>query len=228
MWTKVMAPFLLMQMGRVLLCLVILLTTLGCQSSALTAKEKPVTVESIALRPGDVSGLQRCSGSGDMEAVLEDEKVHNPMAYNLNATEWEQWKSQGASEAYFALYGRTATDCDALSVWGSGAPSGGLMAALVVKFKSEAIATRTYGSNSTILGFGPSDIAFIMIVGGSVMTGSDTGLGPRSVIGSGSVAGTTYYFAFWQKKVFDSYFIAYDLPSAEARGAANNMNHRIR
>jgi hypothetical protein len=225
---KDMALFVFMQMGRVLLCLAMVLTTLGCQSSALTAKEKPVTVESIALRPGDVSGLQRCSGSGHVESVLQDEKVHNPMAYSLNATEWEQWKSQGASDAYFAVYGRTASDCDALSVSGSGAPSGGLMAALVVKFKSEAVATRTYGSNSTILGFGPGDIAFITRVGGSVMTGSDTGLGPRSVIGSGSVAGTTYYFAFWQKKVFDSYLIAYDMPSAEALGAANNMNHRIR
>jgi hypothetical protein len=214
-------------MGGVLLGLVMVLATVACQSPALTAKGKPVTVESIALRPGDVSGLQRCSGSGDLESVLQDEKVHNPMAYNLNATEWAQLKRRGASDAYFAVYGRTANDCDALSVSGSGAPSGGLMAALVVKFKSEAIATRTYGSDSTILGFGPSDIAFIARVGGSVKTGSDTGLGPRSVIGSGSVDGASYYFAFWQNKVFDSFLIGYDVASADARRAATNMNHRI-
>ncbi|HSS93160.1 MAG TPA: hypothetical protein VLR46_04120 [Candidatus Dormibacteraeota bacterium] len=223
-----MAAVLFMGMGRALLGLVIVLAAVACQYSGPTAKGNPVTAESIALRSGDASGLQRCGGSGDVEAVLRGEKARDPMAYNLNATEWEQWKSQGASDAYFAVYGRTAADCDALSVSGAGAPSGGLMAALVVKFKSEAIAARTYGSKSTILGFGPRDIAFIMLVGGSVMTGSDTGLGPRSVIGSGSAAGTSYYFAFWQNNVFDSFFTAYDLPSADARGAANKMNHGIR
>ena len=156
-----------------------------------------------------------------------DEKSNNPMAYDLNATEWEQWKSLGASDAYFAVYGRFASDCDALSASSTGAPSGGLMAALIVKFKREAIAARTYGTDSTLLGFGPRDIAFIKLVGGSVTTGSDTGLGPRSVIGSGSVAGSTYYFAFWQNKVFESFLGAYDVASADARGAANNVNQRI-
>jgi hypothetical protein len=126
------------------------------------------------------------------------------------------------------VYGRTAADCAAMSVSGTGAPSGGLMAALVVKLKSEAIAARTYGANSTILGFGPGDIAFIKLQGGNVTAGSQTGLGPRSVIGTDSVAGTTYYFAFWQNKVFDSYFIAYDLLSADAQRAISNMNQRIR
>jgi hypothetical protein len=199
----------------------------GCQPTGLTAKEKPVTAQSIAPQPGDVSGLQRCGLSGNMEALLRDEKSNNPMAYDLNATEWEQWKRLGASDAYFAVYGRFASDCAALSVSGSGAPSGGLITALIVKFKSEAIAARIYGSNSTLLGFGPKDIAFIKLVGGSVTTGSDTGLGPRSVIGSGSAAGATYYFAFWQNKVFESFVGAYDVASADARGAANSVNQRI-
>jgi hypothetical protein len=204
-----------------------MLTAVGCQPTGLTAKEKPVTAQSIAPQPGDVSGLQRCGLSGNMEALLRDEKSNNPMAYDLNATEWEQWKRLGASDAYFAVYGRFASDCAALSVSGSGAPSGGLITALIVKFKSEAIAARIYGSNSTLLGFGPKDIAFIKLVGGSVTTGSDTGLGPRSVIGSGSAAGATYYFAFWQNKVFESFVGAYDVASADARGAANSVNQRI-
>ena len=211
----------------VLLGLLILLIALGCQPSALAPKEKLLTAQSIAPQPGDVSGLRRCVGSGNVEALLRDEKSNNPMAYDLNATEWEQWKSLGASDAYFAVYGRFASDCDALSASSTGAPSGGLMAALIVKFKREAIAARTYGTDSTLLGFGPRDIAFIKLVGGSVTTGSDTGLGPRSVIGSGSVAGSTYYFAFWQNKVFESFLGAYDVASADARGAANNVNQRI-
>jgi hypothetical protein len=221
-----MASILFMQMGRVVLVLAVALAAVGCDPPL--AKAKPVTVESIALQPGDVSGLERCSGSGDLEAVLRDQKSNNPTAYDLNATEWEQWRRQGASDAYFAVYGRTAGDCEALSAAGTGAPSGGLMVALVVKFKSEAIAAQTYEANSTLLGFGPKDIAFIKLVGGSVMTGSDTGLGPRSVIGIGAVSGNTYYFAFWQNKVFDSFLVAYDLASADARGAANDVNQRIR
>jgi hypothetical protein len=59
------------------------------------------------------------------------------------------------------------------------------------------------------------------------MTGADTGLGPESVIGRGSVANTTYYFAFWQNKMVDSFFIAYDLPAAEAEGAARSVNQRM-
>ena len=213
--------------GPVLLGLVIVLIAVGCQPSARATTEKPVTAQSIAPQPGDVAGLQRCGESGDVDTLLRDEKSNNPMAYDLNATEWEQWKSLGASDAYFTVYGRFASDCDALSISGSGAPSGGLMAALIVKFKSEAIAARIYGTNSTLLGFGPKDIAFIKLVGGSVTSGSDTGLGPRSVIGSGSVAGSTYYFAFWQNKVFESFLGAYDVASLDARGAANNVNQRI-
>src|ERR1700737_358801 len=184
----------LTHMRRTLLGLVIVLAAGGCQPSALIARDKPVTVQSIAPQPGDVSGLQRCTESGGVDQVLLNEKSNNPMAYDLNATEWEQWKSRGAFDAYFAVYGRTASDCDALSVAGTGAPTGGLIAAVIVKFTSEAIAARNYGADSTLFGFGPRDIAFIKLVGGSITTGLDTGLGPRSVIGSGSVAGSTYYF----------------------------------
>ena len=215
-------------MGRVFLVFVFAVTAVACQPVALNAKPKPATPESIAIQPGDVSGLQRCSASGDVAAVLRNEKAQNPLAYDLDATEWEQWRFQGASDAYLAVYGRTSADCDAVSNSGTGAPTGGLMVGLIVQFKTEAIAARTYGSNSTLLGFGPRDIAFIRLVGGSLMTGTDTGLGPRSVIGSGTVPGSTYDLAFWQNKLFNSFLIAYDLPSTDAQVAANDVNHRIR
>lgn len=214
-------------MARILLALVVVLSVVGCQQPNFAARPKPVTAQSIALQPGDVSGLQRCDGSGDLQTVLRKEKSNDQVGYVENATEWEQWKTQGATEAYLAAYGRTPADCAALSAAGPGAPSGGLMAGLVVKFKDAAIAARTYRADSTLLGFGPKDITFIKLVGGSVMIGTDTGLGPQSVIGSGSAAGSTYYFAFWQNKVVDSFFIAYDLPPADAEGAARNVNHRM-
>jgi hypothetical protein len=211
-------------MARILLSLMVALTLAGCQQAA---QPKHVSAQSIALQPGDVSDLQRCDGSGDLQTVLREERSSNPIGYYQNATEWEQWKTQGAIEAYFAAYGRTSADCNALTTVGAGAPSGGLMAALVVKFKNPTIAARTYQAGSTLLGFGPKDITFIRLAGGGVLTGVDTGLGPRSVIGSGSVADTTYYFAFWQNKMVDSFFIAYDLPAAEAEGATKRVNQRI-
>jgi hypothetical protein len=223
-----MGPAVLIPTEHVLLSLVILLTAGGCQFSGLATKEKPVTVQRVALQRSDVSGLQRCTWSGDVETVLLEEKSKNPSAYALNATEWQQWKRLGASDAYFAAYGRTVTDCEALSGSGTGAPSGGLLAALIVRFKSEATAVRTYRTNATLLGFGPKDIAFINLVGGTVTIGSATGLGQRSVIGSGSVTSSTYYFAFWQKKVFDAYLVGYDMPAADAHKAANDVNQRIR
>ena len=211
-------------MARILLALVVALTLVGCEQAA---HAKPPSAQSIALQPGDVSGLQRCDGSGDVQAVIRREKSTDQVASNEHAAEWEQWKTQGATEAYFAAYGRTSADCNALSAIGTGAPTGGLMAGLVVKFKDQAIAARTYRADSTLLGFGPKDIAFIQLVGGSVVTGSNTGLGPLSVIGTGSAGGATYYFAFWQNKVVDSFFIAYDLPSATAEGAARSVNQRM-
>jgi hypothetical protein len=217
-----------MRKGGALLGLVLVVATAGCQVGAPTAKDKPASLQSIALQPGDVAGMQRCGTSGDVASVLQDEKANNPVAYELNATEWEQWRQRGASDAYFAAYGRTVADCAALSPAGTGAPAGGLVISLIVKFKSDSIAARTYGVDAALLGLGPRDIEFIKLVGGSITTGSDTGLGPLSVIGSGSVPGTTFYFAFWQNKVFNSYVYAYDLASDVAQGAADDVNRRIR
>ena len=211
-------------MARILVGLVALLALVGC---APTAHAKPVSAQSIALQPGDVAGLHRCDAGGDMQTVLTKEKSIDMFLYDQNATEWEQWKTQGATEAYFAVYGRTAADCGVFSATGNGAPRGGLMAGLVVKFKDTSASARNYRLASTLLGFGPRDITFIKLVGGVITTGTDTGLGPQSVIGTASAVGSTYYFAFWQTKAFDSFFIAYDLPDFEAQGAAENVNQRM-
>jgi len=216
------------EMGRILVALLLVLTAAGCQAPVHAAKAKPATVESVALQPGDLAGFQRCSESGDVSAVLSAEKSTNPGEYDLNATEWAQWRMQGASDAYFAAYGRTASDCEALSPAGTGAPSGGMIIALIVEFKSTATAVRTYSASSTLLGFGPRDTAFIRLVGGTLLTGSGTGFGPLSVIGSGTATGDTFYVAFWQNKAFDSFLIAYNVAAADAQTAANRVNDRIR
>ena len=102
------------------------------------------------------------------------------------------------------------------------------MLGLVVKFNSAATAVRTYMASSTLLGFGPRDTTFIKLVGGTLMTGTDTGLGPESVIGSGTATTASYFVAFWQNRAFDSFLIAYDVNAADARTAADRVNDRIR
>jgi|GEM_PF-1020751 len=215
------------QMTRAFLALTLILTLAGCRAPGAAGQPRVETVENVALQPGDVSGLHPCGGSGDLNAVLQEERYTNPMAYDLNATEWAQWRRQGALDAYFAVYGRTAADCASLTQAGTGAPQGGLMAGLVVRFQNESIAARNYKSNSTLFGFGPRDLTFIKLSGGSVTTGSPTGLGADSAIGRADVLGASYYFAFWQKKVFDSYLVAYDVAYSDADTATISVNQRI-
>lgn len=214
-------------MPRVLLCLALVVAAMGCSGPQRAAHPPAVTPETVALKQGDVAGMQRCRVSGDIDVVLQDEKLNNPSAYDVNAPEWTRFKRQGAVDAYFAVFGRTLVDCAAVSGAGSGAATGGLMAGLVVKFKDAAIAAQSYRGGPTLFGLGPKDILFIQLAGGIVTTGSDTGLGPQSRVGSGTVAGSTYYFAFWQNKNFDADFMGYNVTTTAADAAVRDINGRI-
>jgi hypothetical protein len=215
-----------MHTARVLLVLTAIVAVAACQPSNF-AQARPITAESVALQPTDVTGMLRCDGSGDVNAVIQQEKTNNPYAYDENAPEWERWQIHGATQAYFVFYGETPRDCATLSGSSTGAPPGALMVALVVKFKDEPSAVRIYGDNSTFFGFGPKDLTFIKLAGGRVTTGSVTGLGQESAVGRVSVVGATYYMAFWQRKRFDSFLIAYDVMSLDAERAVMNVNGRI-
>ena len=215
------------QMTRAGLVLTLFWALAACQAPGLSQQSRPETVATVALQPGDVAGLHRCGESGPLDSVLQAERTGNPMAYDLNATEWAQWRRQGALDAYYVVYGRTTTDCASLTEAGTGAPEGGLMAGLVVRFQNESIASRNFKLGSTLFGFGPRDLAFVRLSGGSVTVGSPTGLGVDSAIGRASVPGATYYFAFWQKKIFSSYLVAYDVASADADTATTSVNQRI-
>src|SRR5260370_1899474 len=148
-------------MARILVGLVAVLALAGC---APAAHAKPVSAQSIALQPGDVAGLKGCDAGGDMQTVLTKEKSIDTFLYDQNATEWEQWKTQGATEAYFAVYGRTAADCAVFSASGNGAPHGGLMTGLVVKFKDTSASARNYRPASPLLRLGPRDTKLIQLV----------------------------------------------------------------
>ncbi len=199
----------------------------ACQAPGGAVAHKAATPQSVELQPGDLQGMQKCGVSGDVNTVLAEERVQGSLAYDMHATEWEQWKRQGATDAYFAVYGRTRADCATVSGASTGAPNGGLMVGLVVQFQNATVAARNYHRDSTLMGLGPQDIRFIELAGGTTTFGTATGLGPASVIGSGVVAGSRYFVAMWQNKSFETDFIGYDVAVAEGDSAVLSMNKRI-
>jgi len=214
-------------MTRALACLAVATVLAACQSPLGHTGASPVTPQSIALQPRDVPGMQRCDTSGDVTAVLKQEKAQQSLGYDMHATEWEQWKRQGAVDAYFAVYGRSAADCAAASGASSGAPTGGLMVGLAVQFQDSNGAARNFQRDSTLMGLGPKDIRFIELAGGTTTFGSATGLGADSVIGSAVVAGSDYFVAMWQNSRFESDFIGYDMGFTEPANAVMAVNKRI-
>ena len=214
-------------MKRTLAMIATALAVAACQGPQGAALSRPPTPQSVTLQPGDVPEMQRCSTSGDVNSVLLSEKSAGSPSYDRNATEWEQWKRQGATDAYFAVYGTSRADCVAASDAGTGAPRGGIMVGLVVLFKNATVAAANYRRDSTLMGLGPQDIRFIELAGGMTTFGAATGLGPASVIGSGRVAGTNYFVAMWQNKAFETDFLSYDVSSYDADQAVLNMNRRI-
>lgn len=199
----------------------------ACQTSPAATVAKSATPQSIALQPNDVPDMQRCAVSGDVASVLKQEKAQSSPSYDRNATEWEQWKRQGATDAYFAVFGRTASDCAAASNASTGAPTGGLMVALVVEFRDTNGAARNFQRDSTLMGLGPGNIRFIQLAGGTTTYGQATGLGEDSAIGNAVVGGANYFVAMWQSKSFQSEFISYDLNVGDADTAVLAVNQRI-
>jgi hypothetical protein len=213
-------------MRRVLAWVAVTTALFACQGHP-SSTPRAATPQTVILQPGDVPGMERCATSGSVNTVLAQEKSEGSLSYDMHATEWEQWRRQGAVDAYFAVYGATAADCAAASASGTGAPQGALMVGLVVEFSDARLASQNYRRDSTLMGLGPQDIRFIELANGTTTFGTATGLGPQSVIGSGLVAGTNYFVAMWQNKRFESDFIGYAMADSDADRAVLNMNRRI-
>ena len=213
--------------ARAIALLAIVTVMAACQAPYSRTAARSVTPQTITLQPGDVPGMIRCDVSGDVTTVLSQEKSRRSPAYDMNATEWAQWKQQGAVDAYFAVYGQTPADCAAASDSSTGAPPQGLMVGLVVQFRDTSGAARNFQRESTLMGLGPRDIRFVELAGGTTTIGPATGLGADSVVGSATVAGAHYFVALWQNHRFESDFIGYNMPADDADHAVLAMNGRI-
>src|SRR2546429_3822947 len=109
---------------RAVMWLTVAVLLVACETPFSRVAPKPATPQSIILQPGDLPGMHRCDTSGEVTAVLNDEKIRKSPAYEINATEWEQWKRQGAIAATFPDYGTTAADCAACAGSSTGWPRG--------------------------------------------------------------------------------------------------------
>lgn len=214
-------------MIRAFLGLGILLVLAGCQSPLSHPTSSAGTPKSLAIQPADLPGMHACPSGGDVTMVLQTEKQDGYLGYDRNATEWAQWKQQGAVDAYLAVYGRSAADCAAASESTTGAPQGQLMIELVVEFKDTKGAARNFQRDSVLMGLGPKDIRFIELAHGTTTFGPATGLGSTSVVGSADVAGANYFVAQWQSGRYQSDSIGYDMAFAEADSAVMDTNSRI-
>src|SRR5215472_3386106 len=90
-------------MTRPIVWIAIAVALVSCQAPLTSSAPKPGTPRSVILQPGDLPGMHGCDISGQVTAVLTDEKSRNSPLYERNATEWQQWKRQGAIDAYFAV-----------------------------------------------------------------------------------------------------------------------------
>ena len=215
-----------LQLIRAMAGAAMVIAMVACQSPY-AHTQKSATPQAVAIQSGDVPGMQRCDSSGDLAAVLQDEWAQGSPVYDSNATEWEQWKRQGAVDAYLAVYGATAADCAAASNSSIGAPPAGLMVGLVVEFRDASGAARNFGRDSTLMGLGPKSIRFIQLAGGTTTFGTATGLGADSVVGSAVVAGARYFVASWQSRHFEAEFLSYGMAFADADNTVMDMNRRI-
>ena len=214
-------------MRRTLLCLGFALALAACQSPLSRVASTPQSPKNIAIQPADLPGMHACASGGDVTTVLKKEKQDGAPSYDHNATEWEQWKRQGAVDAYFAVYGKTAADCAAASDAGTGAPQGQVMVELVVQFRDSKGAARNFQRDTMLMGLGPKDIRFIELAGGKTTFGTATGLGNTSVVGSANVAGANYFVAEWQSGRYQSESIGYDMAFVDADNAVIETNSRI-
>src|SRR5256884_8376046 len=112
---------------RAVMWLTVAVLLVACETPFSRVAPKPATPQSIILQPGDLPGMHRCDTSGEVTAVLNLEKIRKSPAYEMNATEWEQWKRQGGRPASFPVYGRAAAGCAAASRSTTRAPQGGVV-----------------------------------------------------------------------------------------------------
>src|SRR5262245_20248730 len=186
------------------------------------------SVADVAVKSSDLpKGVQKCSGSGDIDSFLNYVKSKDPDTYKSTKTEWDTAKSNGATAAEVVFYTDSKDHCDSIqnsqnsSLAGAAYP---IVLNFVIQFKDTASAEKGYTSES-IFGFDESTISSSAAAG--VNKGADTGLGKNSITLTIALGNQSYYVAVWQNKAFMVILAVINIDTAQSKKIATNENSRI-
>ena len=197
----------------------------SCAPGSVTAAHAtppPATARGVVLQAGDVPAVQKCPQSDPWAVLmLRGEPEMLPTGF----TSWADLKAAGATDGWLSLYAESAPECPLLL--GSAKPSGRLVYAAVIKFKSSASAAASFAASSRTFPVAPDFADRFAAAGGKVTKGAGTGFGEDSAVATISFSGVPTYVAFWQNKSFDAVVYADNLSAAEAGTAVTRMNARI-
>ena len=211
-------------MRRLLIALAGLLLVMSC--GPLPTPAPAVTAETVAVQQSDVPSQKRCDISGDMDAYLTKVQAKDPTHYAEIKKEWDDAKTQGATNGQVAVYTDSDAHCASFQTNSSDVTAAQyqMVVNFVVQFKDEPSAKSSYTGGS-IMGFSPSKFKS---QGLPIVEGDATGLGANSTVVTLAIAAQSFYIAVWQKKKFMVILAVLNIESATAKSVATAENGRIR
>ncbi len=197
----------------------------GCNQTSAAA----TGVADVAVQSNDLpKGMQKCSGSGDIDSFLNYVKGKDQATYKSTKDEWDAAKSNGATAAEVVFYSDSKVHCDSVQ----NSQNSGIAAAtypivlnFVIQFKDAASAEKGYTSES-IFGFSESTISSTAAAG--TTKGDATGLGKNSVTLLIAIANQSFFVAVWQNKTFMVILAVINVDTAQSKKVASNENSRIK
>jgi hypothetical protein len=172
----------------------------------------------IALQPGDLPGLSRCSASGDITAFARSLQPSSPAAHDELMDAWKDLQRHGATQGAVTVYAERPAACAARV--GSG--EGTSVTSLVVEFRDDAAATAAYRRG--VLGFTTtSEDAEVP----DMTRGVATGLGRNAWLLRRSIQGRSLMVGLWERHAVLVLFLAVDEDPLHAQEALSSVDGRI-
>jgi hypothetical protein len=212
-------------MNRVIVLACVLLLAACGGSSGGGATQQKTSAETVGSGSSDFPSLQKCPESGTWDHYLTAEQTKNPSQYSTDKSDLDTLKAAGADDTYVAVYADTTSGC---GNFGADTPTGKIADVYAIRFKDASSAGANYKTNLNDFHLSDSDLTNIKAAGGTVAQGAASGLGDNSVVVSFSIAGSTFYAAFWQKNQFEVALISFNVPEADSKTATTNIDGRMK
>ena len=213
-----------MNRATVLACVLLLAACGGSSGGGGGNAPQETSAKTVASSSSDFSGMSSCPESGTWEDYLKAEQTKDPSQYSTDKTDWDKLKAGGANDSYIAVYADSASNC---GHFGSDTPSGKVADVYAIRFKDATSAAASFKDTSKDFNITEEQLTQIQSAGGKVLRGTASGFGDNSLVVEFSLAGTSFYIAFWQKNKFEVAIIVFNIPVADGEAAASKVNSRI-